>query len=642
MSQFAINQEGSFEFPTRQSTSTDLPVLPPSAESEADSHSKVLSQAKLDRLKAEELIASFSDSQPESSFISFADDSDVPPGDFAASDPYVNTQDVVDVDDSLAGAKHGSTEKAVAATAQSFDAVRNESEKKHRLTEEELVSQAKPGAVTNLSAPQSSSLAKVRTVDEILSSIPGYDDEPEVKNDNAFKEQDSPAPTEPTKPNRIPVESSLQATVDAVAELEVNESAVSRDFNDTTTTAQSDVEQASGSLASSEILRHAEGAEVPVSWFSQTPEQQQESDQTAASDAATAESTDVAAASVPSAIVDPVSGEKEFDVRDFSEMADAKIQPIPNAYNDADSSSSEGSDVEEPVAEQEPVANDDEKIHSPLSMGSVEEPDLPSPEVVVNQAAQAPSSEGLAEPIEPVTKDESIQVAVEARDTPQPETSSPEKTKKSIPVTTVMPISQPVSSVVAAASSGLVTPAAPEPAVPNAALNFGSEVTSLEVQPPASSAPASQLVSTERIASLPSELGQLAKTPKPAPAIDDSEIAAAFESCADIPEPVPDFGVPTFSDETFDEPDIPLPQMEEERKLDDTFLVDEGDVITIDGNDGYEFIDLACFDQSVATIQPGRIVIQDEASSTFEVQYKNIQYVLFADGARVDLLPHTG
>ena len=75
---------------------------------------------------------------------------------------------------------------------------------------------------------------------------------------------------------------------------------------------------------------------------------------------------------------------------------------------------------------------------------------------------------------------------------------------------------------------------------------------------------------------------------------------------------------------------------------DDTFLVDGGDVIQIDGNDGYDFIDLACFERNSAEIKQDRIIVQDEENPAFEVHYKNVEYALFAYGVKVELPPQAG
>ena len=94
MSQLTNNHEGSFDFPPGLANPSDPPITQPSSPKPVDdTHNEVISQAKRDRDKAEELIASLSENSEENStFISLAnDDEQLRPGDFAAADPYVNT-----------------------------------------------------------------------------------------------------------------------------------------------------------------------------------------------------------------------------------------------------------------------------------------------------------------------------------------------------------------------------------------------------------------------------------------------------------------------------------------------------------------------------------------------------------------------
>ncbi len=62
------------------------------------------------------------------------------------------------------------------------------------------------------------------------------------------------------------------------------------------------------------------------------------------------------------------------------------------------------------------------------------------------------------------------------------------------------------------------------------------------------------------------------------------------------------------------------------------FLAENDQVITLNGNDGFDLIDLSCFDSSLAVMEPGRIVISDPKSNTcFEVRHQNIPLVRFAN-----------
>ena len=602
MSQLANNQGGSFEFPSRPS---DPSVVTPLASPGADSkHSEILSQAKIDRTKAEELIASFSDSDKpqQEKFVSFADDADRPPGDFAAADPYVNTEDIknenVDVEFKN-GQAAGETDKA----APNASGSNTKEPKQLTMTESNSVSQTKPGGVTNLSLPAAAdSGGKVRTVDEILSTIPSYEPEPET----SPQDSGSDSKAAPVAKDQTPV------TQEATQPLDRSQ------FDVPSTKGENDQATIDPQLATG-FLKHSPGPgqeEVPVSWFAQDEILEAQAD--SKSVAATATQGDPnSAGSLASAVVDPVSGEKQFNVSDFSEMADVKIQPIPNAYSDGDSAAV---GLASP-ADSGPPQSSAEKIHSPLS-----------------------------------------------NDTSKPEAA--EKTRKSIPVTTIQP-SKPLSSILAAASTGSVTSSsvASDSVVPGLAKAAVPVAGAATLAAALSSSPAPK----EKADSDTSELGKLAKTPKPTPTIDDSEIAAAFAKIDADSGTQSDLGVCELAEETFGESTFesgptestspqkaaaefgestfgsePTQQASDEKaeaaekveaaETEETFLVHEGEVIQIDGNDGYDFIDLAFFDRSFATLSPGRIVIKDQNSSVFEVQYKNVQYALFADGVRVDLV----
>jgi hypothetical protein len=69
------------------------------------------------------------------------------------------------------------------------------------------------------------------------------------------------------------------------------------------------------------------------------------------------------------------------------------------------------------------------------------------------------------------------------------------------------------------------------------------------------------------------------------------------------------------------------------------FVASTGDVIKIDGDDGFGYIDLACFDVRQASFEKQVINIDDGAGTVFAIQHHNIPYVLFADGVEVDLTP---
>ena len=113
MSQLTNNHEGSFDFPPKPKSPKNPPNNPQSSATQADdAHAQAIFQARRDRNRAEELIASFDqDREHETSFISFADDDEqLRPGDFAAADPYVDTRENNNTDDKINADKNGSME----------------------------------------------------------------------------------------------------------------------------------------------------------------------------------------------------------------------------------------------------------------------------------------------------------------------------------------------------------------------------------------------------------------------------------------------------------------------------------------------------------------------------------------------------
>ena len=70
---------------------------------------------------------------------------------------------------------------------------------------------------------------------------------------------------------------------------------------------------------------------------------------------------------------------------------------------------------------------------------------------------------------------------------------------------------------------------------------------------------------------------------------------------------------------------------------DQLFIANAGDVIQIDGDDGFDHIDLACYDASDARVSEDRIIIDDENGTSFVIRFRNIDYALFGGGVKVDL-----
>lgn len=70
---------------------------------------------------------------------------------------------------------------------------------------------------------------------------------------------------------------------------------------------------------------------------------------------------------------------------------------------------------------------------------------------------------------------------------------------------------------------------------------------------------------------------------------------------------------------------------------DQLFVAGKGDVIEVNGGDGFSHIDLACFDVKWATFSEQMILIDDRQGSAFEVHYQDVAYALFADNVQVRL-----
>jgi hypothetical protein len=59
-------------------------------------------------------------------------------------------------------------------------------------------------------------------------------------------------------------------------------------------------------------------------------------------------------------------------------------------------------------------------------------------------------------------------------------------------------------------------------------------------------------------------------------------------------------------------------------------------VIFVDGQEGYEYIDLSCIDIGQASFQANRIHVRNGVQE-FEIDYRNVSHVLFANGQEVEL-----
>lgn len=67
------------------------------------------------------------------------------------------------------------------------------------------------------------------------------------------------------------------------------------------------------------------------------------------------------------------------------------------------------------------------------------------------------------------------------------------------------------------------------------------------------------------------------------------------------------------------------------------FLAENDQVIKLNGGDGFDTIDLKCFDVSCANFSANRIVINDGHGIHFRIEHRDIQKALFANDCEIDL-----
>lgn len=70
---------------------------------------------------------------------------------------------------------------------------------------------------------------------------------------------------------------------------------------------------------------------------------------------------------------------------------------------------------------------------------------------------------------------------------------------------------------------------------------------------------------------------------------------------------------------------------------DEVFLARTGDVIEVNGEDGFDRIDLACYDINCASISSNKIRIDDEQTGSFEIHFIDVDYAIFANGIKIRL-----
>ena len=70
------------------------------------------------------------------------------------------------------------------------------------------------------------------------------------------------------------------------------------------------------------------------------------------------------------------------------------------------------------------------------------------------------------------------------------------------------------------------------------------------------------------------------------------------------------------------------------------FIARENSVVCVDGNDGFDYIDLSDRDVAHVTFGDSNMTVVDANSGeSFTIQYQNVGHALFANGQMIDL-PH--
>lgn len=67
----------------------------------------------------------------------------------------------------------------------------------------------------------------------------------------------------------------------------------------------------------------------------------------------------------------------------------------------------------------------------------------------------------------------------------------------------------------------------------------------------------------------------------------------------------------------------------------EVFLARTGDIIKVSSEDGFDHIDLACYDINLASISPNTIRINDVQTGSFEIHFVGIDYAIFANGIKI-------
>jgi hypothetical protein len=93
----------------------------------------------------------------------------------------------------------------------------------------------------------------------------------------------------------------------------------------------------------------------------------------------------------------------------------------------------------------------------------------------------------------------------------------------------------------------------------------------------------------------------------------------------------------------FSEPNQQAASRIEDKKSQDVFdnnevfLARTGDIIKVSSEDGFDHIDLACYDINLASISSNTIRINDAQNGSFEIHFVGIDYAIFANGIKIQL-----
>jgi hypothetical protein len=75
-----------------------------------------------------------------------------------------------------------------------------------------------------------------------------------------------------------------------------------------------------------------------------------------------------------------------------------------------------------------------------------------------------------------------------------------------------------------------------------------------------------------------------------------------------------------------------------QQNVEGEFLVGDGNIAVIDGNEGYDYIDLSDRDIANVSFRDSSIVVfETEANRSFTIRYQNVDRAMFADGIVVTL-----